>query len=155
MSRTHRNSEIALTQLLDEVRACRHCAASLPLGPKPVLRAGAGARLMIVGQAPGTRVHASGVPWDDPSGERLRDWLNSLPDVFYDASRVAIMPMGFCYRARANPAICPRRRNAHRGMHQLLAHLPALELTLLVGSYAQAYYLESPRGAHRPRAAVS
>ncbi|MCB1841994.1 MAG: uracil-DNA glycosylase family protein, partial [Halioglobus sp.] len=87
-------------------------------------------------------------PWDDPSGERLRDWLNLPPDVFYDASRVAIMPMGFCYPGKGKSGdLPPPPECAPRWHAQLLAHLPALELTLLVGSYAQAYYLESPREA--------
>ncbi len=85
-----------LSALLAEVRACRLCAAELPLGPRPVLRAGAGARLLIVGQAPGTKVHESGIPWNDNSGLRLRDWLQTEPETFYDETRIAIVPMGFC-----------------------------------------------------------
>ena len=86
-----------LDGVIAEARACRVCADHLPLGPRPVLRAAAGARLMIVGQAPGTKVHASGVPWDDPSGERLRGWMAVDGETFYDAARIAIIPMGFCY----------------------------------------------------------
>ena len=86
-----------LDDLLAEIRACRICADHLPLGPRPVLRASATAKLMIIGQAPGTKVHESGVPWNDASGERLRDWLDMTPEVFYDEARVAIVPMGFCY----------------------------------------------------------
>ena len=95
-----KNAGPRLAALLAEVRACTHCAEHLPLGPRPVLRAEATARLMIVGQAPGTKVHASGVPWDDASGRRLRAWLGLAPGDFYDASRVAILPMGFCYPGR-------------------------------------------------------
>ena len=93
-------SGAALDALLDEVRQCRVCAADLPLGPRPVLRASPSARLLIIGQAPGTKVHESGVPWHDPSGDRLRDWMAMDRDVFYDEARVAIIPMGFCYPGR-------------------------------------------------------
>ena len=99
----------ALDALLAAVRACRACAAQLPLGPRPVLQAGAGARLLIVGQAPGAKVHASGVPWDDRSGERLRAWLGVDAATFYDASRIAIVPMGFCYPGRGGGGDLPRR----------------------------------------------
>ena len=85
-----------LSGLLAQVRACRHCA-DLPLGPNPVLRVDSRARILVIGQAPGTRVHATGIPWNDPSGDRLRDWMGVDRETFYDASRIAIMPMGFCY----------------------------------------------------------
>ena len=87
----------ALTALLKKVRACSHCAAHLPLGPRPIVRIAPTARLLIIGQAPGTKVHESGVPWDDKSGDRLREWLAVDTDTFYDEGRIAIMPMGFCY----------------------------------------------------------
>jgi uracil-DNA glycosylase len=133
----------ALEELLGEVRACRVCAAQLPLGPRPVLRAGASARLLIVGQAPGTKVHETGIPWNDRSGERLRAWLGLEPAAFYDEARVAIVPMGFCYPGRDprggdNP---PRPECAPLWHPPLTAALPAVELTLLVGLYAQAHYL--------------
>jgi uracil-DNA glycosylase len=133
----------ALEELLGRVRACRLCAAELPLGPRPVLRAGAAARLLIVGQAPGTRVHETGIPWNDRSGERLRAWLGLAPAAFYDEARVAIVPMGFCYPGRDprggdNP---PRPECAPLWHPPLTAALPAVELTLLVGLYAQARYL--------------
>ncbi len=125
------------------MRACRVCAAQLPLGPRPVLRAGATARLLIVGQAPGTKVHETGIPWNDRSGERLRAWLGLEPAAFYDERRVAIVPMGFCYPGRDprggdNP---PRPECAPLWHPPLTAALPAIELTLLVGLYAQAHYL--------------
>jgi uracil-DNA glycosylase len=136
------DDRIPLRALLADVRACRHCAADLPLGPNPVLRAGEGARLLIVGQAPGTRVHASGVPWDDASGDRLRQWLQLSPEAFYDESRVAIIPMAFCYPGRGRSGdLPPSPACAPRWHERLLARLPALELVLLVGSYAQQYYL--------------
>jgi uracil-DNA glycosylase len=137
---------LPLTDLLAQVRACRHCAQSLPLGPNPVLRVSATARLLIVGQAPGTRVHATGIPWNDPSGDRLRDWLQLLPDVFYDASRVAIVPMGFCYPGKGKSGDLPPRPECAPLWHApLLAQMPALERVLLVGSYAQQYYLGRSR----------
>ena len=86
-----------LAALLAEIRACTHCAAHLPLGPRPVIRAAESARIMIIGQAPGTRVHETGIPWNDASGDRLRGWLQLDRETFYDETRIAIMPMGFCY----------------------------------------------------------
>lgn len=137
----------ALERLLAEVRACRLCEAMLPLGPRPVLRAASTARVLIIGQAPGTRVHATGIPWNDPSGDRLRQWLGVDRDTFYDASRIAIIPMGFCYPGRLprggdRP---PRPECAPTWHARLLHHLPHLALTLLVGSYAQAHYLGANR----------
>lgn len=134
-----------LDSLLQTVRACRVCEAQLPLGPRPVLQAGAMARILIVGQAPGARVHASGVPWDDRSGERLRDWMGIDAHTFYDRSSVAIVPMGYCYPGRgASGDLPPRRECAPLWLDRLLAQLPRIELTLLVGRYAQAHFL---RGA--------
>lgn len=136
-----------LDRVLAEARACRHCEAHLPLGPRPVLQAGATARLMIVGQAPGTKVHETGIPWNDPSGERLRDWLALDRETFYDPARIAILPVGFCYPGRQprggdNP---PRPECAPMWHPRLRPLLPKIELTLLVGSYAQAYYLARAR----------
>lgn len=137
-----------LDDLLADIRACRLCEAALPLGPRPVLRASAGARLLVVGQAPGTKVHASGIPWDDASGRRLRDWLGLEPDDFYDASRVAIVPMGFCYPGRAGSGDAPPRPECRATWHpRLLPLLPHVELTLLIGQYAQAYFLGGGRKA--------
>ncbi len=135
-----------LDDLLARVRDCRHCEPALPLGANPVLRASVTARLLIVGQAPGTRVHATGIPWNDPSGDRLRDWLQLTPELFYDASRIAIVPMGFCYPGRGKSGDLPPRPECARLWHaQLLRHMPDLELVLLVGNYAQQYYLDAPR----------
>ncbi|MGH8078781.1 MAG: uracil-DNA glycosylase family protein [Lysobacter sp.] len=132
----------SLDGLLDEIRACRLCATQLPLGPRPVLRAAASARLLIVGQAPGSRVHASGVPWDDASGARLREWLQLGPEQFYDESRVAIVPMGFCYPGRGASGDRPPRPECRSAWHpRLLPLLPNVELTLLIGQYAQAHFL--------------
>ena len=137
---------IPLQDLLVEIRACRHCADSLPLGPNPVVRASTTARLLIVGQAPGTRVHATGIPWNDPSGDRLRDWLQLDRDTFYDESRIAIVPMGFCYPGKGTSGDLPPLPDCAPLWHDaLLAHMPELELVLLVGSYAQSYYLGKSR----------
>ncbi|HMM54305.1 MAG TPA: uracil-DNA glycosylase family protein [Candidatus Desulfobacillus sp.] len=135
-----------LDRLLAQVRACRVCEAELPLGANPVLQMGATARLLIIGQAPGTRVHASGIPWDDASGERLRQWLGLDRAAFYDRSRVAIMPMGFCYPGRgAGGDLPPRPECAPLWHDSLLALLPDIGLTLLIGQYAQRRYLGAAR----------
>ena len=132
----------ALVRLLETVRACRACEANLPLGPRPVLQAGATAKVLIVGQAPGAKVHASGVPWDDRSGERLREWMGIDATVFYDRACVAIVPMGYCYPGRAASGdLPPRRECAQLWLDRLLAELPRIGLTLLVGHYAQAHFL--------------
>ncbi|MEJ2768324.1 uracil-DNA glycosylase family protein [Mycetohabitans sp. B46] len=136
----------SLDTLLRDVRACRVCDKQLPAGARPVVRASRDARLLIVGQAPGAKVHASGVPWSDASGKRLRDWLDMNEAEFYDTSRVAIIPMGFCYPGRGasgdNP---PRPECAQLWLEPLLSHLPRIELTLLVGQYAQRHFLGARR----------
>lgn len=133
----------ALDALLAEVRACRLCEATLPLGPRPVLRARATARLLIVGQAPGTRVHATGLPWNDPSGDKLRTWINVDRERFYDESHIAIIPMGLCYPGRAlrGGDLPPRPECAETWLPGLLERLPNIALTLLIGQYAQRHYL--------------
>ncbi|MBP6252539.1 MAG: uracil-DNA glycosylase family protein [Rubrivivax sp.] len=141
-------SHRSLPELLRAVRACRVCEAHLPLGPRPVLQLGAGARILIVGQAPGARVHSSGVPWSDASGERLRRWMGVDASTFYDAERIAIIPMGLCYPGRGQGGdLPPRRECAPLWLESLLAALPRRELTLLVGQYAQRQFL----GARRQR----
>ncbi len=132
-----------LHDLLKEVRACEICAPDLPLGPRPTVVAKSSAKIMIIGQAPGTKVHETGIPWSDPSGDRLRNWLRVTREIFYDGSKIAIMPMGFCYPGRLerggdNP---PRPECAPAWHEKILAGLPDIELTLLVGMYAQKYYL--------------
>lgn len=136
-----------LAVLIERVRACRLCADHLPLGPRPVLRGGATARILIIGQAPGTKVHASGIPWDDPSGERLRQWMAVGRETFYDQGRIAIMPMGLCYPGRlAKGGDKPPRPECAPAWHgEIRAHLPAITLTLLVGGHAQNYYLHGGR----------
>jgi uracil-DNA glycosylase len=139
----------ALDKLLSEVRACRLCAEHLPLGPRPVLRVASTARLLIIGQAPGTKVHETGIPWNDRSGDRLRQWLGMDRDSFYDETRIAIMPMGFCYPGadKNGGDLPPRRECAPKWHARLRGNLPDVELTLLVGSYAQAHYLGDRRKA--------
>jgi uracil-DNA glycosylase len=132
-------------RLLTEIRACTVCAAHLPLGPRPIVRGRPSARLLVVSQAPGVRVHESGVSFDDPSGDRLRDWLGLDRETFYDETQVAVMGMGFCYPGRAGNGgdLPPRRECAPLWHAPLRALLPAVELTLLVGSYAVNYYQPS------------
>lgn len=132
----------SLATLLAEVRACTKCSAYLPLGPRPVVQMQAAARILIAGQAPGRKVHATGVPFDDASGDRLRDWLGISRDVFYDAGKVAILPMGFCYPGTGRSGDLPPRQEcapAWRGA--LLSRLKRLQLTLVIGQYAQTYHL--------------
>ena len=138
---------MSLKRILREVRACQICLANLPFGPRPVLQLAGTARLLIVGQAPGSKVHQSGIPWNDASGDRLREWLTLDRSVFYDAARVAILPMGFCYPgAGENGADKPPRPECAPLWHKrLLRHLPDVRLTLLLGQYAQRYYLASKR----------
>lgn len=131
----------ALSSLLTRVRACDLCAKHLPLGPRPVVQVHPLARILIAGQAPGRKVHESGIPFDDASGERLRDWLGITRDVFYDAQSVAILPMGFCYPGTGKSGdLPPRPECAPAWRAPLLSHLKNLQLTLVIGQYAQAYH---------------
>jgi len=131
-----------LASLLREVRACDVCADHLPYPPKPILRAGVTAKILIVGQAPGRRVHETGIPWNDPSGDRLRDWMQVSRDTFYDEQRIAIIPTGLCYPGTGKGGDLPPCAECAPLWHpRLRAALPDIKLTLLVGSYAQAYYL--------------
>ncbi|HXP12600.1 MAG TPA: uracil-DNA glycosylase family protein [Stellaceae bacterium] len=136
-----------LDSLLAEVRACRLCAKHLPLGPRPVVRIMGSARILILSQAPGTRVHETGLNFNDRSGDRLREWLAMDRDTFYDLSRVAVLGMGFCYPGRDAKGgdLPPRPECAPLWHPRLLAELPQAELTLLVGSYAIDYYLPETR----------
>ncbi len=137
---------MTLDGLLAEIRACRICEAHLPLGPRPTLQAGSKARLLIVGQAPGTRVHATGIPFNDPSGDRLRDWLGIGRDAFYDRSKVALVPQGFCYPGKGKGGdLPPRPECAPTWAAKVRRHMPRIALTLLVGQYAQKHYLGDRR----------
>ena len=131
-----------LDRLLHEVRACKACESELPLGPNPILRAKRSAKLLIIGQAPGTKVHHTGIPWNDPSGNRLREWMNIDKETFYNESKIAIIPMGFCYPGKGKSGDLPPRKECAELWHEkLLALLPQIQLTLLIGQYAQKYYL--------------
>ena len=137
----------SIADLKAAINACTLCAAHLPLGPRPIARFSATARVLIIGQAPGTKVHLSGVPWDDDSGDRLRDWLGLDKATFYDEARLAQMPMGFCYPGRAAGGDAPPRRECAPTWHDaVLSHLPADRLTLLVGTHAQTRYLPETKG---------
>ena len=132
------------TALPAQIAACRVCAAHIE--PRPVATFSPTARLVIVGQAPGARVHASGVPWDDASGDRLRQWTGLDAETMYDPAQVALVPMGFCYPGKASGGDKPPRRECAPLWHgRILNVLPADRLTLLVGSYAQAHYLPEAR----------
>jgi len=134
-----------LDALLAEIRACRACAGVLGHEPRPFVAASGSARLLIIGQAPGSKVHASGIGWDDESGDRLRDWLGVDKATFYDTTRLAQMPSGFCYPGKGDGGdLPPRPECAPRWHGRLLAQLPRVELTLLVGMHAQKRYL--PKG---------
>ena len=134
--------EESLIALLEAIRACRTCTEHLPLGANPVLRASASARILIVGQAPGTKVHASGIPWNDASGERLRSWMQIDKATFYNENLIAIAPMGFCYPGKGKFGdLPPRPECAAQWRTRLHAQLPNIKLTLLIGQYAMQYYL--------------
>jgi len=131
---------IPLKELAESVAACRQCADSLE--PRPVIRVSATARLLIIGQAPGRRVHETGIPWNDPSGDRLRQWLDLDRETFYDSTQVAIVPMGLCYPGKGRSGDLPPRRECRQLWHApLFEAMPDIEITLLVGQYAQRAYL--------------
>jgi len=134
----------ALEDLLRRVRACRLCEAHLPLGPRPVVQIGPTARILLIGQAPGTKVHASGRPFTDPSGDRLRQWMGIDKETFYDPARLCIMPMGFCYPGTLDRGgdAPPRPECAPEWHDRLRAQMPSVRLTLLVGQYSQGRYLK-------------
>ncbi len=134
--------EQSLPELLQRVRACTLCAAHLPLGPRPVLQAGSRAKILIAGQAPGRKVHASGIPFDDASGQRLRAWLGLTPAQFYDPELVALLPMGFCYPGSGKSGdLPPRPECASTWRQPLLQRMPQIALTVVLGQYALAWHL--------------
>ncbi len=136
--------EESMASLLRRVRNCDLCKASLPSGPRPVLQIDSQARILIAGQAPGRRVHESGIPFDDPSGKRLRDWMGIDSDVFYNATQIAILPMGFCYPGTGKSGdLPPRPECAATWRDELLNRMPELQLTLVIGRYAQEWHLPS------------
>ena len=137
---------VSLSRVSSEARACTLCEGKLPFKPKPVFLVGRRARLLIVGQAPGRRVHETGIPWNDPSGDVLREWLGLDRARFYDTTRIAIVPTGLCYPGTVDGAdLPPCRECAPQWQPRFRAALPDISLTLLVGSYAQAYYLKKTR----------
>ncbi len=132
-----------LQQLLTEIRACEICKADLEHGVRPVVQAHEDAKILVVGQAPGIRVHNTGIPFNDPSGDRLRDWMGIDRDTFYDARKLAIIPMGFCYPGTGKSGdLPPRKECAPAWREELLALLPNIELTLVIGQYAQDWHLK-------------
>ncbi len=134
--------------LLEDIHACTICEAKLPLGPRPVVQLHPTASILIAAQAPGKKVHETGIPFDDPSGDRLREWLGVNRDTFYDKRKMAILPMGFCYPGTGQSGdLPPRPECAEAWRAPLLAHLTKLKLTLVIGQYAQAYHL--PKSTHK------
>lgn len=132
--------------LLTKIANCRTCEAHLPHGPRPVVQLSKHCRILLIGQAPGRRVHASGVPWDDPSGVRLRKWLGISDDIFYDPERVGILPMGFCYPGTGKSGDLPPRPECAPQWHgEVNSQLSEVRLTVLIGRYAQEYYLKEKK----------
>ena len=138
----------SLASLLAEVRSCALCAKHLPLGPRPVLRAQSSARILIASQAPGRKVHETGIPFNDASGDRLREWLGVTREEFYDGRKVAIVPMGFCFPGTGKSGdLPPRPECAPAWRAPLLARLKNLQLTLVIGRYAMDYHLPAAGGS--------
>ncbi len=135
-----------LDVLVSEVRACKICAQHLPFEPNPILRPSATATMIIIGQAPGTKVHETGIPWNDPSGDKLREWMGVDRDFFYNHKKIAIMPTAFCYPGKGKSGDLPPRPECAPTWHpRLLAFMPKIQLILLIGQYAQKYYLKDSR----------
>lgn len=135
-----------MKELLHNISQCTICKAHLPLGPRPVVTAHQHSKIVIIGQAPGTKVHASGIPWDDQSGKKLREWLNVTDEQFYNTENFAIIPMGFCYPGKGKTGDLPPRKECAPEWHELLLkQMPKVELVILVGAYAQNYYLKDKK----------
>lgn len=133
--------------LLDQIKKCEICKGLLPHEPRPVVAASKTSRILIIGQAPGRKVHETGIPWDDPSGNRLREWMGVNKDIFYDTSMIALVPMGFCYPGKGKSGDLPPRPECAPSWHsQLLDSMPNIGLTILIGNYAQKYYLKEQMG---------
>lgn len=132
-----------MESLLSDIKSCQVCEAHLPLGPRPVVTAHPEATIAIIGQAPGTKVHQSGIPWDDASGKQLRKWLAISDELFYDETKIAIVPMGFCYPGKGKSGDLPPRKECAPLWHQpLFDQMPNLQFIILIGQYAQKYYLQ-------------
>lgn len=133
---------MSFKSLLKDVRSCTICSKFLPLGANPILSATTSSRILIIGQAPGLKVHASGIPWDDASGTLLREWMQVDTETFYDANKIALMPMGFCYPGKGKTGDLPPRTECAPQWHEsLLKSMKNIKLTILIGQYAQRYYL--------------
>ncbi len=133
-----------MKEILRDIRTCTVCKEHLPLGPRPIVSASPSSKILIIGQAPGSKVHATGIPWDDPSGVRLRDWIGIDSDIFYDDSKIALLPMGFCYPGKGKSGDLPPRPECAPLWHSLLINsMQKVSLTLLFGTYAQSYYLKN------------
>ena len=145
---TIKDTELAFTQLKNDVLACRLCELNLPLGPRPIIQCGREARILIASQAPGSKAHASGIPFRDGSGVRLRDWMGIDEATFYDNTKIAILPMGFCFPGTGKSGdLPPRPECVPAWRHALLDAMPNIELTLVIGRYAQDWHLP----AHKKR----
>ena len=133
-------------RIVDKVRECTECTPHLPLGPRPVFQTHPAARILIAGQAPGSKVHSTGVPFDDPSGDRLREWIGVEKTTFYDETKFAILPMGFCYPGTGNSGdLAPRKECATLWRSQLLALMPNIEFTMVIGQYAMNWHLKTAK----------
>ncbi|MCB0489832.1 MAG: uracil-DNA glycosylase family protein [Cyclobacteriaceae bacterium] len=131
-----------MKKLKQEIKSCTLCRKHLPLGPNPVFQFGKGARIMIIGQAPGRKVHDSGIPWQDASGDRLREWLGVDDAIFYDETRIGLVPMGFCYPGKGSSGDLPPREECAPNWHdKIFKAVGKVHLTILIGQYAQQYYL--------------
>ena len=137
------SKENSMQELLHNISQCTICEKHLPLGPRPIVSAHPNAKIIIIGQAPGTSVHKTGIPWDDPSGKQLRKWLGVTDEVFYDETKIALMPMSFCYPGKGKTGDLPPRPECAPQWHNLLLEqMPNLELVILIGMYSQKYYLK-------------
>ncbi len=133
-------------KLIKEIKSCTHCEASLPLGANPVLNFHPDSKILIVGQAPGTKVHNTGIPWNDPSGNRLRDWLSVDRETFYDVNKFLIVPMGYCYPGKGKSGDLPPRKECEElWLSKVLNELKNIKLVICIGIYAQEYYLKDQR----------
>jgi len=136
-------SVLIMQDLLKDIRQCEICSKHLLLGPRPIVTAHPDSKIIIIGQAPGTKVHKTGIPWDDLSGKQLRKWLNVSEEEFYNTKNFAIIPMGFCYPGKGKTGDLPPRPECAPQWHeQLLDKMPNVELVILIGMYAQKYYLQ-------------
>ena len=145
-----------LARLVQEIRSCTLCTEHLPLGPRPIIQVSSAANILIVGQAPGSRVHETGIPFNDPSGDRLREWMGIDKEVFYDDSRIALMPMGFCFPGTGKSGdLPPRPECAATWRVKLLERLPNIKLTIVVGQYAQAWHLDKSNKANLTETVVA